>query len=206
MQVSSINNNVNFKGITPIRVYENGVEILDERVVKNACAKVIKAFCGPLESKYKPAAAQLEISDRDYSYFRAMRGYVDKFERSDDVPSNYIKVIYDRSNRGYLVTGRFSDDLSVLGRRMGLAQKEAKSLGLKTTQAFEEARDAYWEYVRKIGNDLSNRTTEAYNRATGAKIGGPAQIIANISTKPVRSHGKQTSTVKLDNMYMVSSK
>ena len=34
MQVSSINNNVNFKGITPIRVYENGAEILDERVVK----------------------------------------------------------------------------------------------------------------------------------------------------------------------------
>ena len=206
MQISGLKSNQNFQGITPIRVYQNGKEVLDERVIRNTCSKVIKAFSGLLETKYKPAAAQLEISDIDYSYIRAMRGYPDKFIKADAVPSDYIKTIYDKAGRGYLVTGSLSDDLSVLGYRIGLATKDAKSRGLRTTAQIENARLEYGEFVKRIGNNLKLRTREAYNRITGERIGNPVQIIANITTKPVKVKGKPTSKVKLDSLYLYSQK
>lgn len=206
MQICSLNNSPTFQSITPIRVYQDGKEVLDERIVKNTCAKIIKVFSGPLETKFKPAAAQLEVGDIDYSYIRAIHGYTDKFVKSDTIPSDYIKTIYDRSGRGYLVTGEYTDDLSALGYRIGIATKDAKSKGLRTSPQIEQARSEYGDFVKKIGNDLSLRTKEAYNRYTGERIGNPVQIIANITTKPVRVKGKTTSKVSLDNLYLYSKK
>ena len=200
MQVSKVNNSPNFNGITPIRVFNNGVEVLEKDIIRNACSKAIKAFSGPLEEKYKPAAAQLAVRDMDYSYLSATKGYVDRFIKEDAVPSDYIKIIYDRSDRGYLVTGPMCIDLSALGYRIGLAMKECKQLGLSTSNTLEAAKAEYWDYVKQIGNNMRNRTREAFNRLSGEKVGNLQEIRLDISTKPHNVKGKVAEKVTLENI------
>ena len=200
MQVSSTNNSPNFSGITPIRVFNNGVEVLEKDVIKNACSKAIKAFSGPLESKYKPAAAQLAVRDADYSYLCATNGYVDRFVKSDAVPSDYIKAIYDKNGRGYLVTGPMCIDLSALGYNIGLAMKQCKAAGLRTSDALEQAKTQYWDYVKSIGNNMFNRSREAFNKVTGEKSGAYQEMRLDISTKPHKVKGKIVENVSLENI------
>lgn len=200
MQISSINNSPNFNGITPIRVYNNGVEVMDRTIIRNACSKVIKEFAGPLKPKSRPAAAQLAVRDADYSYLIATKGYPDKFINGDAVPSDYIKVIYDRSERGYLVTGPMCIDLKALGYNIGLATKKCKEAGVKTSEELEYARTQYGDYVRAIGNNMRNRVREAFNRFTGEKVGRYQEMRLDISTKPHKVKGKIVEKVTLENI------
>ena len=200
MQVTNVNNSPNFKGITPIRVYRNGIEIFDRQIIENTSEKLIKAFGGPLENEYKPAAAQLAVRDMDYCYPRAIKGYVDKFRNADEVTSDFIRVIYDRNNRGYLVTGPMCIDLKALGYNIGVAYKECRSLGLRTSDNLEFARYKYGEYVKNIGNNMCNRVKEAFNRLSGEKIGNYQEMRVDISTKPHKVKGKITEKVSIDNI------
>lgn len=202
MQVSGINSSTNFKGITPIRVYKNGVEVLDRQIVENVSEKAIKAFGGPLENKYKPIAAQLAVRDKDYSYPRAIAGYVNKFRNPDEVNSDFIRVIYDKNNRGYLVTGPMSTDLKVLGHNIGIAKKECAQQGLRTSDKYEQARKLYGEYVKNIGNNMRNRVREAFDSINGEKYGKYQEMRIDITTTPhnKKAKGQITERVMIENI------
>ena len=203
MQISNNNSKQSFYGITPIKVYKNGQEVLDRRAIRNSCSKVIKAFCGPLESKYKQAAAQLAVRDADYMYHRAYKGYANKFENGDAVPSDYIKIIYDKNNRGYLITGKLNEILNKLGHNIGVAQKENKSLGLSTSQKLENAKQQYWDFIKSIGNDVSLRTRATFNPYTLEKIGPEQEIIVNRSTKEQKVKGNIVEKVNIENINFI---
>lgn len=192
MEISRINNSPNFSGVTPVRIYQNGKEVLDNSVVRNTCSKLIKAFGGPLENKYKPAAAQFAVRDPEYTYSIALRGYPNTFIKKDSVPSDYIKTIYDKNNRGYLVTGELSQRLSEYGHEIGKASKDAAKK--------EQAIQKYFDFVKQIGNNLRYRIKEAFNKFSNEKYGEFEEMVVDITTKPYKSKGKTVEKVTLQNI------
>ncbi len=200
MQVDSAGN-VNFTSVIPVKVISKNEEILDARIVQKACREAIKAIAGPLQAnpQYKPAAAQLAVMDPDYRYARALFGYKSCIPGQQSNISNFFKIIYDRNNKGYIVTGKESDRMSLLGKAYGKTKKSCK-YGLLNPDEIKLARDNYWKYIAEIGNNLSLRIKEAFSSATREKLGNFQQMEVHIKTKPIKIKGIDDTKVTLENI------
>lgn len=191
MRINS-GNNVNFTGVIPVRVFKEGQEVLDKDIVHKTCLKVVQGLAGPLCEKpeFKATAAQLAVMDNDYKFARAFYGYNRILPDQKLTASKFFKIIFDKFNRGYIVTGRPSELLSELGKEIGRAQKECNFYNLNTSPKLEAARKNYWDMVINIGNNLNLRIREAFAPKTLEKMGKFQQMDVKIDTKPVKIKGK----------------
>ncbi len=196
MQVNT-GNSINFNGVIPVRVIKDGKEVLDKSLVHKACLKVVQGLSGPLCEKpeFKVAAAQLAVMDNDYKFARAFYGYNRILPDQKLTASKFFKIIFDKFNRGYIVTGKPSERLSELGKEIGRARRECNNFDVYTSPKLEEARKNYWDEVMSIGNNLNLRIREAFAPMTLEKIGKYQQMDVNIKTKPVKVKGKPDEKV-----------
>lgn len=195
MQVNSISgSNVNFTSVIPVRVLQDGKEVLDKSLVHKTCLKVVQGLAGPISEKpeFKSTAAQLAAMDNDYKYTRAFFGYNRILPDQKLTTSKFFKIIFDKFNRGYIVTGRPSEQLSELGKEIGRARRECKDYGIVESPKLEKARKNYWDAVMNIGNNLNLRIREAFLPATLEKVGKYQQMDVHITTKPLKNEQKIT--------------
>ena len=201
MQVSATNN-ISFTGVIPVRILKDGKEVFDKNIVRKACLEVIDGLAGPLKDKpeFKSPAAQLAAMDSDYKYVRAFHGYSRVFSESKFTPSNFFKIIFDKIGRAYIVTGKASDTLSDLGKAIGRAKRDCKICNIENSPALEAAKNNYWEYLKKVGNNLDLRIKEAFAPSTLQKFGKYQQMDVQITTKPHKVKGKEDTKVILENI------
>ena len=192
----------NFTGVIPVRVLQNGKEVLDKNIVHKSCLEVIKGLSGPLHTKpeFKSTAAQLSVMDHDYKYARAFFGYSRLIPGEKLTASKFFKIIFDKFNRGYIVTGKPSEKLSELGKSIGKARGECKLYGINDSPALETARKNYWDTYKSIGNDLKLRIREAFSPSTLEKYGNYQQMDLHITTKPQKIRGREDSKVIIENI------
>lgn len=201
MQVS--NNNVNFCGVIPTRVFVGNTEITDGKTIHRACTSAVKALAGPLSEnpQFKPAAAQLSVMDSDYRFQKAFFGYTkNHHDEIFSVISDFFKIIFDRNNKGYIVTGQSSNILSDLGKQIGRAKKNCKINGIADSEELRQAQQAYWQGVSKIGNNSDLRIREAFNPHTLQKFGKQQQMDIYITTKERKLKGQPDLKVMLDHI------
>lgn len=201
MQVNS-KSKVNFTGVIPVRVFVNGKETLDGKLIHKTCQAVVKGIAGPLCDKpdFKPVAAQLAVMDNDYKFARAFYGYSHILPDQKLTVSKFFKIITDRNKRGYIVTGAPSEKLSELGKEIGRAQRECKEYAVKDSPRLQSAKDEYWRYIAEVGNNLLYRIKETFSPTNLVKIGKYQQMDVHISVKPVKVKGKPDSKIKIENI------
>ena len=199
MQVKATNN-INFSGVIPVRVLKDGKEVFDKNIVRKTCHNVIDGLAGPLKDKpeFRPIASQLAVMDNDYKYARAYHGYNSIVAEQKLTASKFFKIIYDRVGRGYIVTGKPSENISELGREIGRARSDCKIYGVGTSPRLEAAKKNYWDYVKAVGNNLDLRIKEAFSTTTLQKFGEYQQMDVQITTKPHKVKGKEDTKVILE--------
>ena len=175
----------NFTGVIPVRVFQNGKEILDKNIVRKTCLEVINGLAGPLKDKpqFKQPAAMLAVMDHDYKYARAFHGYCGVISDKKLTPSDFFKIIFDKYGRGYIITGKSSDKITEAGRRIGLAKRECNLGNSQNSLNLDDAKKNYWETIARIGNNLDLRIREAFSSATLEKFGKYQQMNIQINTK-----------------------
>ncbi len=197
-----VNNNISFSGVIPVKVILDGKETLNKKIVHKACQNAVKGLSGPLREKpdFKVAAAQLSVMDNDYKYARAFFGYDRLIPDQKLTASKFFKIIFDKHNRGYIVTGKPSENLSDLGRQIGLAQRECNEYNVSTSPKLEQAKKNYWQYVADVGNNLLYRIRETFIPNTLEKAGNYQQMNLNVSAKPVKRKGAEDFKVTIDSI------
>ncbi len=198
MQTTQISYNPNFTSVIPVKVIANGKEALDEETVRKACNAVIRAISGPIKDNpnpaIKPAAAMLSTMDPDYCYYKAYAGgYLSS--GSDLINSDYFKTIIGKHG-GYIVTGQPVNVFNELGHKIGKAKKECKLNGMQNSKTLQNAQDAYFAYMRKIGCNLSLRIREAFNNITKERFGKQQQMEVSVTTKQVKQKGVPKIAIK----------
>ena len=188
MQVNKTSG-TNFTGVIPVRVFQNGKEVLEKNLVRKTCLEVINGLAGPIKDKpqFKQTAAMLSVMDHDYKFARAFHGYSRVIADKKLTPSDFFKIIFDRFGRGYIVTGKQSDKISELGHQIGIAKRECNIYNTATSPKLEAAKKNYWNYIEQIGNNLDLRIKEAFSPATLEKFGKYQQMNVQINTKTTKS-------------------
>ena len=191
-----------FTGVIPVRVLQDGKEILDRNIVRKTCLEVIDGLAGPLKDKveFKPAAAQLAVMDNDYKFIRAYHGHKKTFTDRKFTASDFFKIIFDKIGRGYIVTGKSADKLAELGKAIGIAKRDCKICNVASSPNLEAAKANYWNAVKQIGNNLDLRIREAFAPNTLEKFGKYQQMDVQISNKNKKIKGKEDTKVILENI------
>ncbi len=195
MQINRTNG-TNFTGVIPVRVLQDGKEVRDKELIKKTCHAVIKGIAGPLPQKqeFKTTAALLSTMDSEYKYPIAYLGYTR--DLPNEQVSQFFKTIFDKSDRGYIVTGKASEILSERGKAIGIATRQVY-LGNVSPSEIANAENNYWEAYHTIVNNMALRIREAFS-PYGQKLGKYQQMDVQITTKPHKVKGKEDLKVILD--------
>ena len=93
MQVNKTSG-TNFTGVIPVRVFQNGKEVLEKNLVRKTCLEVINGLAGPIKDnpQFKQTAAMLSVMDHDYKFARAFHGYSRVIADKKLTPSDFFKI------------------------------------------------------------------------------------------------------------------
>lgn len=106
--ISAVNNSPNFTGVVPVRVFVDGRQTFDEKLIKSATRKLTSALIKPQEN---PNLTEL-FSKFDPQYKKG--GYP-----QDARPSDFFRLIIDRYRGTFLTTGQQTERLNELGKDIG---------------------------------------------------------------------------------------
>ena len=180
MQIYNLND-VTFTSVLPIRVVDSKGVVVEQKIQKKACERITKILSGPVkkESDYD-FLKKLALKDPEYSLTRAMRGYCSDKE----TPSSHFKIIFDSQGRPYILTGKDSEQLSILGRNIGLAQRECNIRGVGFSDALLYAKEQYNRAVKAILGDNTKIIKDEFTSISKQKIGDKNVITASVAVSP----------------------
>lgn len=180
MQVSN-SNNLYFTSVIPVRVVGNDGIIRDQKVCKKTCECITKILAGPSQNQAQhDFVSMLSLKDPDFSARRAIKGYCGK----DETPSNYFKIVFDSETNPYILTGKESEELSRLGRNIGVAQRDCNMRGVSISDALLYAKEQYNRAVKAILSAPSRRIKDEFTTISKQKVGDENIVTAFVGVTP----------------------
>lgn len=137
--ISTISNSPNFTGIVPVRVFVDGHETLDEKVIKSATRQLTSALTKP---KDNPALAEY-FSKFDPQYAQINSNIQTK-------PSDFFRLIIDKYRGPFLVTGKQTRYLNELGRSIGIERRACLERGGKDSLDLLVAKRNYGDAIASM--------------------------------------------------------
>lgn len=202
-----MDNKVNFTGVIPVKVHINGTPSTEPRHIRQACNRVVKLMAGPADFKHKEFYKQLATMDNEYSLNRALRGYCHNYRDGygrviSEKPSDYFKTIFNLSNdRGYITTGQDSVDISIIGKRIGIAKLRCNESGFVESCEHRDTLSRYKELVNGIINDLKRRVTASVQEDLFTTKKKPVTLNIYATAKPGKDPLKDLyKDMKIDNL------
>lgn len=187
---------VSFTSVIPVNVYINGQPSTDKKHIQQGCKEVVKVLAGPVKDKphCEDFIKDLSQMDAEYSANLAWRGYClnavkQNGEIIHETPSDYFKIIFDEKGKGYVTTGTESDNLSNLGRQIGIEMQKCNKMGYKNSYELTSIKNSYWRYISSI---IHNPTKRLKNEQ-----GQPMAIDVFVSAQPIKRNGKDRIKVKV---------
>lgn len=198
MQINrSQNNSISFSSVIPLKVYIDGMETFGEKNIKAASRQLVKTLTGPIKNKQKETiiAGKLAQKDPDYDFSRAIYGFIKNNKKEKAVPSDFFRVVRDKNNRYYLLTGKHGEHLADLGKTVGNERYATKNQNCPNSFDLHVAKKNYERFIRECINNLKLRLTEFYNHNTKQKGGSTVEL--NIHMESNKKYGKTNFKMNL---------
>lgn len=191
--ISAVNSSPSFKGVVPVRVFIDGLETFDEKLIKSSCRQLSNILAGPSNTEPKLSIIRrFGQYDRDYRVERGFHGFPISENHKNVHPSEFFRCIIERG-RTFLITGPQAERLHDLGKTIGSERSLARERGLRETF---DLRVAKLNYGRAITNYLNNsriRMTEFIEAKRR-----PVTLFINMLSN--QKYGLSTFKMKLDNI------
>lgn len=201
MQINrSQNYHINFTSVIPVRVFIDGMETFGEKNIKAAARQLITTIKGPVKYDEKSViiAGKLAQKDPDFNFSRALNGYISSGKNGKSNPSDFFRLVRDKNNSYYLLTGKQGEHLASLGKTVGKERASAKDHHQASTFDLYVAKRNYERFIRNCINNLKLRITEFYNPDTGQKTGKP--VIMDIFMESNKKYGQTNFKMELSDI------
>ncbi len=144
--ISAVNNSPNFTGIVPIRVFVDGHETFDQKVVKSATRQLTSALMKPKENKH--------LTD---TFAKVDTEYLKKDFKLMKYPSDYFRFITSEHYDYFLATGKETDYIKTLGRKIGFEKRNCLEQGVQESRPLEYAKKEYSGVISRMVSSDSLR-------------------------------------------------
>ena len=150
--LSAINSQQTFLGVVPIRVFIDGMETFDEKLIKSSCHKLSNILTSP--QKYPEFAKKYAEYDSQYKLINYKKGK----------PSDFFRCIFDRRGK-FFVSGKQAEILKEKGKAVGFEKKICKEKGVLNSFDLIVAQKKYWKSISDILSSLKLRLTDKNKNA-----------------------------------------
>jgi len=180
--ISAVNNNPSFTGIVPIRVFVDGYETFDEKLIKSATRQLTSRLTEPKKPENHAIARIFAMFDPKYK----RNGYPEKTK-----PSEIFRCILDRG-RAFLATGEQAELINRLGKDIGLEKQLCRERRVENSLDLIVSK-------RKYANTLSAIISSA-NFRLREMCESFRPVTLNINMNSNGKYGLSTFKMKLDNI------
>lgn len=159
--ISAINSSPSFKGVVPVRVFIDGLETFDDKLIKSSCRQLGGVLAGPNKGEEKLALIKKFAKyDKDYDLEKGIKGYPKKEHHKNVHPSDFFRCIIDRG-RTFLITGPQAETLKVLGKDVGTEREACKTRHIPNSFDLMVAKRNYGRTISDFISSAKLRMTEA---------------------------------------------
>jgi len=201
MRVEWSQNNPQFSGVMPVRVFIDGTQVTSEQLITKSCRQAIKALTTKSEPNSIETKSMLEYASKDKDYNPHHILYTRQYSPKM-MPSDFIRIVHKNSN-SYFVTGKDADQIRIVGKAIGKIQSFLIKMGYKDSIDLQMAKRAYHDTIENIIQKRSLRVTEGYDNKTNKRTGRP--LIMLLKMKSNGKYGQNNFNIKFDGIQFVSA-
>lgn len=198
--ISAFNNTQpSFTSVVPLRVFIDGLETFDEKLIKSASRQLTSTLAGPIKTNQKLSIAREYAKfDPDYKLDLGVKGYPKKPKQKVVHPSDYFRsLIYKTCS--FFISGKQAEDLKDLGAAIGIEQQVCKLRKIPDSYDLQVAKINYKHAIKNFLSTKNLRLRETFNPDTKLKSGDTVTL--NLNMKSNGKHGLSTFKMKLDSIY-----
>lgn len=169
--ISKINNsNPSFNGIVPVRVFVDGQQISDQKLIKSATRQLTSRLINPKEH---------------YEMASLFAKYDPQYRRGDFLhsrkPSDFFRLIIDKCRGIFLVTGEQTRRLEELGKNIGIERGMCHERRTNNSIDLLAAKQKYGDVLSTMLSSAKLRLCETPDRWS------PVALNLNVKGKTLES-------------------
>lgn len=182
-----------FTSVIPVKVFIDGLETFDEKLIKSSCRQLSNILAGP-----SPKEPQLSIVrnfglyDSHYSIEKGIKGYPKEPHHKNIRPSEFFRTVIDRG-RTFLITGPQAEQLHTLGKAIGNEKQACNERRVVDSFDLMVAKRNYGRTISKIINNSKLRLAEIVENSR-------KMLTLNINMKSNEKYGLSTFKIKLEDI------
>lgn len=196
--ISAINSTPSFTGVVPVRVFVDGLETFDEKLIKTSCRQLSTILAGPNKTEPKLSLIKKFAQyDKDYDLNKGIHGYPKKETHKSIHPSEFFRCVIDRG-RTFLITEPQAGILKALGKAIGEEKEACKMRGIKNSFDLMVAKR---NYGRKISDFISSAKLRMTEKSENPNKWNPVTLLINMKSN--EKYGLSTFKMKLDDINFI---
>lgn len=185
--ISAVNNGPSFTSVIPVRVYVDGMQTFDEKLIKSACRKVSTVLTTQPKIETERNMKRL-FSEYDSHYL--MGKYVGKKVR----PSEFSRIVMGKNRDAYMFTGPQAEVLAKYGKEVGIERRCCKEHNIDSSLDLLVARKNYSSMIVNLINSANLHIKDKFGK----------MLALNINLSSNKKYGLSTFKTKLDNISFTS--
>lgn len=184
-----------FTSVIPVRVFIDGLETFDEKLIKTSCRQLSTVLAGPTNKEPNLSLIRkFAHYDKQYNLERGYKGYPKKEHHKKVHPSEFFRCIIDRG-RTFLFTGPHAEHLHTLGKAVGNEKQACKE---RHVQDSFDLLVAKRNYARTIANFINSAKLRIGEISDNGKKFDPITLFVNMKSN--EKYGLSTFKIKLDSI------
>lgn len=185
--ISAVNNGPSFTSVIPVRVYVDGMQTFDEKLIKSACRKVGTVLTSaPKTDTERNMQKIFAVYDPHYS--------IGKFADKKVKPSEFTRTVMGKNRDVYMFTGPQAELLVKYGKEVGIERRCCKEHNIGNSLDLLVARK---NYSRIISNLLSSANLRIKSRVCD-------MLTLDINMSSNKKYGLSTFKTQLDKISFTS--
>jgi hypothetical protein len=191
------NNNPSFTSVIPVRVYIDGLETFDKKLIQSSCRKLSSALVG---TKPKRIDIMRTLAQKDPHYKLGLDGNfvppARPWSRVKAIPSDFFKYITNKG-KTFLFTGEQAIKLGTAGKAIGEETAACKTRGVENSFDLMVAKKNYGNIVQDC---LNSPKLRIYDKLVPKKSD---PLTLNINMRSNKKYARKDFQIELDNITFV---
>ncbi len=193
------NNNISFRSVVPVRVFIDGMETRDSKLIKSACHKLSYVLAGPPNSKSDEIIIRkFAQHDPDYMLHFALNGYPKDKSQKALHASDYFRFIL-KDGKTYLFTGAQAEQLKILGKSIGKEKSIGKTYKNNSFDLFVSQKN-YFNAISDFIKASRLRLKKTFDIYTHERIGQPVTLHLQLSSN--KKYGRSAFKTEVESISM----
>lgn len=186
--ISAVNNGPSFTSVIPVRVYVDGMQTFDEKLIKSACRKVGTVLTSAPKTDVERNMQKL-FAVYDPHYLIGKFAGKKKFK-----PSEFSRTVMGKNRDVYMFTGPQAELLVKYGKEVGIERRCCKEHNIDKSLDLIVAKR---NYSRIISNLLSSANLRIKDRVC-------KMLTLDINMNSNKKYGLSTFKTQLDKISFTS--